>query len=232
MHAGNSQEYPENSLPGFRTMPDNFKAVECDIINTKDNQWVLMHDLTIDRTTNGSGYVQDMTLEELRQYRLDIGPNINNMTDSEKMIPTLKELLLICKEKGVTPLIELRQRDYTDDAYLELFKQINEVFNMSECVLMGFYLKNLEKLRAMSASIQLWYLAYSLNDDVLATCTKNSFNVNVIESANDLTKDRVTTFKQSGVEVGAWTLYNRNRYQYLLDCNVDHITTNLNDLNI
>ena len=50
-------------------MPDNFKAVECDIINTKDNQRVLMHDLTIDRTTNGSGYVQDVTLEELRQYR-------------------------------------------------------------------------------------------------------------------------------------------------------------------
>ncbi|MGM0238432.1 hypothetical protein ID741_001024 [Enterococcus sp. AZ103] len=191
-----------------------------------------MHDLTIDRTTNGSGYVQDMTLEELRQYRLDVGPNINNMSDTEKMIPTLKELLLICKEKGIKPVIELRQRDYTDDAYLELFKQINEVFDMSECVLMGFYLKNLEKLRAMSASIQLWYLTYSLNDEVLTTCRNNKLSVNVSENATDLAKTRVSTFKQYGVKVGTWTLYNRDRYQYLLDCDVDYIATSLNDINL
>ena len=59
--------YPENSLPAFYKAPKNIKAYENDIISSKNNVWVLMHDLTIDRTTNGTGWVQEMTFEELKK---------------------------------------------------------------------------------------------------------------------------------------------------------------------
>ncbi|MGX2944233.1 glycerophosphodiester phosphodiesterase family protein [Enterococcus alishanensis] len=232
LHAGNSQEYPENSLPGYRSIPKNIKAAECDIIDTKDNQWVLMHNITIDKTTNGSGYVQDMTLKELRKYKLDIGPNINNMTDEEKNIPTLSEYLKICKEKGLTPIIELRQRNYSEKSYQNLFKDIEQNIGIENCILMSLSLDIMQKLRSMSEHANLWYITNSLNDDVLSICKKYRFGVNVDQNSADLTKENVSKFRLNGISVGSWTLYDYDKLNFLKESGVDYITTKFNDINI
>lgn len=230
LHAGNSQEYPENSLPAFRTVPDHFKVVECDIINTKDNHWVLMHDMTIDRTTNGVGWVQEMTLAELRKYRIDTGPNINNMSDAEKVIPTLEEFLEICNERNLLPVIELRQRNYPNAAYINLFNVISRYRKLSECILMSFGLNVLQKLRSFSNTAKIWYLTYELSNEILNTCVKYKFDVNVIQKAADLTPEKVKYFQSKGISVGTWTMYDDSLLEYLLKCNVNHITTALNDI--
>ena len=68
-HRGLSAEAPENTLPAFRLAKEQgFSSVETDIRFTKDGVPVCLHDGSIDRTSNGSGEVADMTLEELRQY--------------------------------------------------------------------------------------------------------------------------------------------------------------------
>ncbi len=63
---------PENTLAAFRIAKANgASGVEMDVHYTKDGHPVLIHDNTVDRTSDGSGYVHDMTLEEIR--RLDFG---------------------------------------------------------------------------------------------------------------------------------------------------------------
>jgi glycerophosphoryl diester phosphodiesterase len=57
---------------------------------------VLLHDRTIDRTTNGKGKVSDYTLEEIKQFRLKDGLGI---TLKDQTIPTLEEALVLCKDK-------------------------------------------------------------------------------------------------------------------------------------
>lgn len=90
-HRGGMQEgFPENCIPScektISMMPTFF---EVDFSFTKDSVMVLMHDLTLDRTTTGSGLVEDYTYEELQQFHLvDRDGNVTDYT-----IPTLKELL-------------------------------------------------------------------------------------------------------------------------------------------
>ena len=64
--------YPENTLAGIRlSKKRGFKAVEIDVEYTKDGYPVLLHDPTVDRTSNGTGHVRDMTFAQVRE--LDFG---------------------------------------------------------------------------------------------------------------------------------------------------------------
>lgn len=71
-HRGYSEKYPENTLLSFqKAVEAGVDMLELDIQMTKDHQLVIMHDLQVDRTTNGSGSIKEKTLSEIRQ--LDAG---------------------------------------------------------------------------------------------------------------------------------------------------------------
>ena len=66
-HRGWSTVYPENTMEAFRAAIDlGVDQIETDVRVTRDGELVLIHDETVDRTTNGSGRVIDMTLSELK----------------------------------------------------------------------------------------------------------------------------------------------------------------------
>lgn len=89
-HRGYASQYPENSLIGFVKAAElGIEGIELDVHLTKDGEVVVMHDETIDRMTNGSGLISEMTLAELRSYRLKSGVGF---TTSDERIPTLKEV--------------------------------------------------------------------------------------------------------------------------------------------
>lgn len=68
-HRGDSHNYPENTLPAFRSAVEmGIDVVETDIHITKDGVLVIWHDPTLERNTDGNGRVEDHTLEELRRY--------------------------------------------------------------------------------------------------------------------------------------------------------------------
>lgn len=99
-HRGAAGVLPENTLKGFRyALELGVDYVECDVHLTRDNHLVVMHDATVNRTTNGAGAIRDMTFDRIR--RLDAG-------DGEQ-VPTLDEVLetvrgkagLLCELKGV-----------------------------------------------------------------------------------------------------------------------------------
>ncbi|EAY26753.1 glycerophosphodiester phosphodiesterase family protein [Microscilla marina] len=98
---GPSDGYPENCLATFQKVINAHPAlIECDIRTTKDQQLVMMHDRTLDRTTNGTGRVNDHTLAQLKKLKLK--DNQGNLTNFK--IPTLKETLLWTKDKTVLTL--------------------------------------------------------------------------------------------------------------------------------
>lgn len=71
LHRGGT---PENSLAALcRAKAQNAGAVEVDIMLTKDGHCVLLHDQTVDRTSDGTGNVRDMTLEELQRLNFEGG---------------------------------------------------------------------------------------------------------------------------------------------------------------
>jgi glycerophosphoryl diester phosphodiesterase len=93
-HRGDWRNYADNSLEGIEScIRMSVDIVEVDLAKTKDGHLVLMHDRTVDRTTNGKGKVSDFTLEEIKQLRLKNG--LGRVTDFQ--IPTLEEVMIIAK---------------------------------------------------------------------------------------------------------------------------------------
>jgi glycerophosphoryl diester phosphodiesterase len=100
-HRGDWRNFPENSLEGFSSAIDmGVDIIEMDVAKTKDNQLVIMHDQTLDRTTNGKGLVSDWTLDSLRKLYLKDGLGI----ETKYKIPTLEEALIVCKGKALVNL--------------------------------------------------------------------------------------------------------------------------------
>jgi glycerophosphoryl diester phosphodiesterase len=100
-HRGDWRNFPENSLEGFSSAIEmGVDMVEMDVAKTKDNQLVIMHDKTLDRTTNGKGLVSDWTLDALRKLYLKDGLGI----ETKYKIPTLEEALIVCKGKALVNL--------------------------------------------------------------------------------------------------------------------------------
>ena len=93
-HRGCHTEAPENSLAAFqRCIALGIDMVETDVQITKDGVLVLMHDTTVDRTTNGTGRVADMTLAELKQLRLRLGYGGPDAPLTDETIPTFEEAM-------------------------------------------------------------------------------------------------------------------------------------------
>jgi glycerophosphoryl diester phosphodiesterase len=90
-HRGAMQTHPENTIPAFRAAVEaGAHMIEFDVWLTKDNEMVVLHDPSVDRTTNGTGKVSDLTLAEIK--KLDAGSRKALQFAGER-IPTLEEVL-------------------------------------------------------------------------------------------------------------------------------------------
>ena len=99
-HRGDWRHAPENSIKGIESSIEmGVDIVEVDVRKTRDNQLILMHDNSIDRTTNGKGKVSDFTFGELRQFYLKNNQGGKDAELTDHKIPTLEEALLTAKGK-------------------------------------------------------------------------------------------------------------------------------------
>src|SRR5215471_13671861 len=90
-HRGYSSDFPENTLPALgAALEAGADVAEIDVRLTRDDKLVLMHDTTVDRTTDGSGPVREMTLAEVK--RLDAGSWFVRKFAGTR-VPTLDEVL-------------------------------------------------------------------------------------------------------------------------------------------
>jgi glycerophosphoryl diester phosphodiesterase len=106
-HRGSSADRPECTLASIqRAIEAGATAVEVDVRTTKDGHLVILHDATLDRTTNGKGKLQEKTVAEVR--RLDAGSWFDPKYRDQR-VPTLKEVLVLCKGK-VDVLLDLKQQ--------------------------------------------------------------------------------------------------------------------------
>jgi len=138
-HRGAWRNAPENSLKSLRDAIDmGVDIVEADIKKTKDGHLVMMHDWTINRTTTGTGAVQDYTLKELKQFYLK-GPNGQ---PSSYRIPTLDEFLAAAKDKIMVDL------DQSFGYYKQVIEQLKDHDMVDQAIMNVGYI-SLDSLYAM-----------------------------------------------------------------------------------
>ena len=98
-HRGYRKRYPEDPMAAFAAAFDaGAHMVELDVTLTRDRRVVVLHDVTLDRTTDGRGRARGFTLDELKQ--LDAGSWFDPRFTGERL-PTLAEVLDLCAVRGM-----------------------------------------------------------------------------------------------------------------------------------
>ena len=106
-HRGASAYAPENTIPAFMLAHKlGAEGIEFDVRMTKDGIPVICHDQKIDRTSNGTGFVTDLTLEELKQFDFGYADEFGGKFRDTK-IPTLEEVYEAVKPTGMIINAEL-----------------------------------------------------------------------------------------------------------------------------
>ncbi|MDH7459932.1 glycerophosphodiester phosphodiesterase family protein [Chitinophagaceae bacterium 26-R-25] len=144
-HRGAHLEAPENSLAAFKKAIDlGIDIFEMDVRRTKDGKLVIMHDRTVNRTTNGTGRVDSLTFEEIRNLRL----KFNEQLTDEK-VPTLEEALMVAKGKI---LVDLDIK--TDEALDQIMATVKSTSSENNCFFLLYEEKYVKALKAKDASFR------------------------------------------------------------------------------
>ena len=128
-HRGYLSKYPENTMLSFRkALEEGVDQIETDVHMTKDGELILMHDLDVDRTTNGHGRVQNLNFEEIRA--LDAGIKKGPAFSGEQ-VPTLRELIeLVLQDEKTEINIELKDYPYISGEFA--YRSCDKVIAMVE----------------------------------------------------------------------------------------------------
>jgi len=152
-HRGYSAKYPENTLAAFRAAAKlPIYGVEFDVHLTKDRELVVIHDEKIDRTSNGSGFVKDMTLEQLRQF--DYGIWFGEEFAGEK-IPTLSEVLEVFAITNLHINIEIKSDIFIYEGIEELvLREVTSRKLEDRVILSSFDHEAVQKVAELAPNIE------------------------------------------------------------------------------
>ena len=145
-HRGASAQYPENTLLAFRrAIEQGVDVLELDVHLTADDELVIMHDSTLERTTNGHGNIHNHSLQEIRQ--LDAG-------QGEK-IPILSEAIQLARESQIRLFVEVKGA--TEDEGLAIAESAVQALEaesfLSQVILTSFSPSALLRARAIQPEI-------------------------------------------------------------------------------
>ena len=228
-HRGFSNVAPENTLPAYILSKKNgYSYVETDISFTSDGVPMLLHDATIDRTSNGSGTLSEMTYAQVRQY--DFG-SWKSAEYTGTVIPTLSEFLVLCKRIGLKPYIELKDNGEYTNAQIEQIVETVWNHGMREnSAYISFSSAYLQVVKGVDAEARLGFLKgakASYSEDVtICNNLKTASNKVFYDVRHDkITQTMVDAMCEENIPIEAWTVDDAN---IVLSLNnyVSGVTTN------
>lgn len=167
-HRGWNSIAPENTLPAFILSHENgFKYVETDVCLTSDGVPVLLHDSTIDRTSDGSGSIASMTYEEVLQY--DFGSWKSSDYTGTK-IPTFEEFIALCRYIGLHPYVEVKHGAGFSEAQVQNLVNIAKKYSMADKISwISRSTTYLEYIKNYDSTARLIYSPDDITDASIAT---------------------------------------------------------------
>lgn len=227
-HRGASAYAPENTLISFqKAIEMKADGVELDIQLSKDGEIVVIHDETIDRTSNGHGYVKDLTLKELKSYNY-------NRTHPEyefAAIPTMREVFELIKPTDLIINIELKTGIFFYPSIEEKILALTAEFGMEDRVIYSsFNHYSMKKLHALKPDAKVAFLYEDGPIGIAEYAKKHEMNAIHPALYNLQFVEEMRKAKELGLAINVWTV---NEPEYVLMCQkmqVDGIITNKPDL--
>lgn len=223
-HRGASRFAPENTVASFELAKQlGFWGVECDINTTSDGQWVVIHDYTVDRTTDGSGNVNELTLDSIKKLTISEGlGNWNVNSYPNQKIMTLDEFLESIIKLNIQAFIEIK--DVSDVNQIDKICNSIKRLNLEEkVIIISFSKQRLQKVREYNKKVKLMYIS-DITDESLSFCLELK-NCGINPDYKKIDKSKVDLAHSLNVEVSTWTVNDLVSCQELVKMGVDYIAS-------
>lgn len=219
-HRGAGFLEPENTLRGFKKAIElKLDYVEFDVHRCKSGELVVIHDETVDRTTNGKGFVRDLTLQQLEKF--DAGKG--------ERIPTLQEVIDVCKGK-VKMNIELKEHGLEKDVIATLIKN---GISAKDFFIISFIHETVKKVKGEASANGLkiktgiLIAGNPLNVDEVAKVA----NADFVSAAHSFVDERmVKQARKAGLGFTVWTANTEHDMKRMIGLGVDMIASDRPDL--
>ncbi|UTB80471.1 glycerophosphodiester phosphodiesterase [Staphylococcus carnosus] len=156
-HRGFNIDYPENTLLAYKAaLNTNINMLEIDVHLTKDQELVVIHDDRIDRTSNGSDYIKNYTLDELKSYDFGLW---KDSTFEGTRIMTFGEVVKLIQPYDITLLIEIKKPSQYPNIEEILLRELKEYrLNPERAILQSFDEKSIQKIAEITREYELGLL--------------------------------------------------------------------------
>jgi glycerophosphoryl diester phosphodiesterase len=214
-HRGAAGLEPENTVKSFkRALKLGVDQVELDVHLTNDRELVVIHDASVDRTTNGRGYVGDFTLEEIR--RLDAGAG--------ERVPTLQEVINVVKGRAV---LQIELKGLGVEAAVVHCVEANEV--VDEVVVTSFRHSMVKKVKTLNPRVSTGVLFACLPIDAARLAIDAGAEA-VHAHVNYIDAHLVEAAHLCGLKARAWNTDDPEQMRWLIGLGVDAIGSNRPDI--
>lgn len=229
-HRGAKDYAPMNTLPSFElAIEQGVDGIELDVHRTKDGHLAIVHDFTVDATTDGSGRVTDMTLAELKA--LDAGSYFDASYKGVQ-IPTLEEVFEAVGKRVIIN-VEIKSDSPDTDGVEQLVADTIRRHNMRDWVIISsFDPLTLQRFRAISPDVPIAFI-YMPNQkvDTVKMMADMGLKHEVRHPHHSLVDAAYLAWaKREGYRVNAWLINDAERAAELKAMGVDAMTTDRPDV--
>lgn len=218
-HRGAKGYEPENTLVSFeKAIEMGADGIELDVHLSIDGHLIVIHDETIDRTTNGKGVLNQMTLAELKSFRIN----------DKYTIPTLDEVLNLVNQRCFVN-IELKNQDTAEKVVQLIECYISEKnWNNEHFIVSSFDWNALQQVRFLNENIRIGVLTETDLD--LAISFARFLKAEALHPDFQLlTNEYTAKIQQKGIQVFPWTVNEMDDIQRMKSFKVDGIITDFLD---
>jgi len=224
-HRGGRFEYDDNAAGGFaRSVKRGIRGFETDVRFSKDRQLVIMHDGSADRTSDGRGTVEELTLAELRRFRLQA---------CSEPVPSAEDVFAaLDRRDDVFIEIEMKARPggfYTPDVLEDYCRKLNAAARAKLApgtyAFTCFNTNTLAMMRAVDASAPLGYIMNGALTDAHLETAKRLGCSSVAPSLRATTAEMVAKAHAAGLTVCLWMVQNAEQYAEAKAKGADRVTS-------
>lgn len=218
-HRGAKGYAPENTLIAFQKAIDlGCDAIELDVHLSLDGEIVVIHDEKIDRTTNGTGFVNQLSTKSLNTF----------LIENEHKIPTLKEVFDLVNRKCFIN-IELKSFD-TSEKVVALIEDyiVKKNWNYTDFLVSSFDWNALQNLRFLNEQIPIGVLIETNLDLAFAFAKFIKAEV-LLPYFHLLNRENVIKLQEKGFKVIVWTVNEEEDIQKIKKLNIDGIISDFPD---
>ena len=214
-HRGANGYEPENTFVSFQKALDmQVDGIELDVHLSADGEIIVIHDETIDRTTNGNGFVNALSLRELKAFRID----------GKNQIPTLKEVFDLVNQDCFIN-VELKSYEATEKVVSLIEKYVTKKgWKYDRFLISSFDWNALQQVAFLNDKIPIGVLTETDLDLALAFA-KFIQAKSIHPHFHLLTEENTAKMQEKGLQVFPWTINELEDIQKIKTFNVNGIIT-------